>query len=71
MKYPPTSGGVLTLKTVFSGFLRNPRKYLLGSVRKTPPHGGHSTYSPRSHKRTIGQKPTTSQPFMPQKLLGI
>ena len=42
---------------VFRGFLRNSRKYGLGFLRKTP-HGGHSTYSPRSHKRTIGLKLT-------------
>ena len=46
---------------VFRGFLRNSRKYGLGSLTKTP-HGGHSTYSPRSHKRTIGHKSTTNQP---------
>ena len=40
---------------VFRSFLRNLCKYGLGSLRKTS-HGGCSTYSPRSHKRTIGLK---------------
>ena len=26
------------------------------------PHGGRSIYSPKSHKWTIGVKPTTNQP---------
>ena len=43
---------------VFCDFLRNSRKYGLGSIRKTP-HGGHATNRPRFHKRTIGHKLTT------------
>ena len=40
----------------FHWFLRNSRKYGLGSLRKTPPMEGHTTYSPRSHKLKIGLK---------------
>ena len=47
---------------VFRRFLRNPPKYGLGSLRKTP-HGGQSTYSPRSQKRATGLKPTTNHYF--------
>ena len=45
-----------------SGFLRNSRKYGLGSLRKTP-HGGHSTYRPRSLMRQSALTPTTNQPW--------
>ena len=43
-------------------FLRNKRRYWLGSLRKTP-HGGYFPYRPRPHKRTIGLKPTTQPKF--------
>ena len=45
---------------VFRGFLPNSSKSGFGSLRKTP-HGRHSTYSPRSHKRTIGLKTQNSK----------
>ena len=44
---------------VFRGFLLNSHKYELGFLRNTP-HGRHTTYSLRSHKRTIGLKPTAT-----------
>ena len=43
----------------FSLFFRNSRKYRLESLRI--PHGGHTTYSTRSHKRTIRLKTTTNK----------
>ena len=30
-------------------------------IPQKDPHRGHSNFSPRSHKRTIGLKPTTKQ----------
>ena len=47
---------------VFNGFFLNSLKYALGSLKETL-HGGHSTFSPRSHKRTVGLKPTTTTTF--------
>ena len=46
-----------------SGFLRNSRKYGLGSLRKTP-HGGHPTHWSRSLVRQSTINPTTNQPFL-------
>ena len=46
---------------VFRGFLRNLRKYGLGSLRKTP-HGEHPTHRPRSPVRQTALHPTTNQP---------
>ena len=46
---------------IFHTFLWNSHKYGLGSLRKTP-HRRHSTYRPRSHKRTFGFK-TYNQPW--------
>ena len=45
---------------VFRGFLRNLLKYGLGSLKKTL-HREHSSYNPRSHKRTIGLKTYNQQ----------
>ena len=41
-------------------FLRNWRKYGLGSLRNIL-HGGYFIYSPRSHKRTVGFKHTDNK----------
>ena len=43
---------------VFRRFLRNSRKFELGSIRKTHIEG-HSPYRPKCHKRTIGLNSTT------------
>ena len=45
---------------LFNGFLRNLRKYGLGSLKKTPTEGT-PPYRPRSHDRTIGLTPSTNQ----------
>ena len=40
--------------------VKNPRKYGLGSLRKTP-HGEHSTHRPRYLVRQSALKPTTNE----------
>ena len=37
---------------------------MLARIPSEDPHGGRSIYSPKSHKWTIGSKPTTDQPKM-------
>ena len=44
----------------FPCFLRNSRKYGLGTLSKTP-HGGHSTHKSRSPMIQSTLKPTTNQ----------
>ena len=50
-----------SLQAQMSDFLRNSRKYGLGSLRKTL-QGGRSPYRPRSLVRQLALKPTTNQP---------